>query len=335
MDNFKKLIKEALTPDFLKEPVNETKAKIGSKIKVHRDEYDKKPLTMTLSRKIPGDYDDAYEATYETIPTGIPKRSEKKTLKVAYGSLGWKNNPIWFLMNPTDLEKKRTPYTESINEGMDEEYILNNLDKWLPNLSPGPFHFYDIIDDGDVDEMVDLIHTYGDEEVLKDYGLDPWDREDVTQLANYIVSRGNQVNEDEGWHPQKKYSMDEVKREIDLAVQQGEALLKYQMGDYGEVGEYEAWESLKEDLIEIHQQSVIENIEGFTNFVDNNDGNKLPNRSSGSFMTGILDIDGLLAALNFEEQDHKGYDLYSQEEWDEASNYWTAKVQKLNHPKYD
>ena len=71
-----------------------------------------------------------------------------------------------------------------LKEEIDAEYILNNLDKWLPNLSPGPFHFYDIIDDGDVDEMVDLIHTYGDEEVLKDYGLDPWDREDVTQLAD-------------------------------------------------------------------------------------------------------------------------------------------------------
>ena len=78
-----------------------------------------------------------------------------------------------------------------LKEEIDAEYILNNLDKWLPNLSPGPFHFYDIIDDGDVDEMVDLIHTYGDEEVLKDYGLDHWDREDVTQLADYIISRGN------------------------------------------------------------------------------------------------------------------------------------------------
>ena len=143
------------------------------------------------------------------------------------------------------------------------------------------------------------------------------------------------LKEQEEWHPQKKYSMDEVKGEIDLVVQQGEALLKYQMGDYGEIGEYEAWESLKEDLIELHQQSLVSNIEGFTKFVDNNDGNKLPNRSSGSFMTALLDIDGLLASLNFEEQDHKGYDLYSQEEWDEASNYWTAKVQKLNHPKYD
>ena len=143
------------------------------------------------------------------------------------------------------------------------------------------------------------------------------------------------LKEQEEWHPQKKYSMDEVKREIDLAVQLGEALLKYQMGDYGEIGEYEAWESLKEDLIELHQQSLVSNIEGFEKFVDGNDGNQLPNRSSGSFMTALLDIDGLLAALNFEEHDHKGYDLYSQEEWDEAVNYWRANVQKLNNPKYD
>ena len=327
------------------------------------------------------------------------------------------------------IKEALTP--EFLKEGIDAEGALDNLDKWLPNLSPGPFHFYDIIDDGDVDEMVDLIHTYGDEDVLKDYGLDPWDRGDVTQLADYIISRGNketdlipqgkmplhlkqeldqeyfddfelkdhpdkkdefyalllkhvpkgdfghlrkevgelfgftnvapgsnagemieyfrnlvlrgldiqfksnQVNEDEGYHPQKKYSMDEVKREIDLAVQQGEALLKYQDGDYGLEGTYEAWESLKEDLIEIHQQSVIENIEGFTNFVDNNDGNDLPNRSSGSFMTALLDIDGLLSALNFEEYDHKGYDLYSQEEWDEASNYWTLKTANLRNTKYD
>ena len=144
------------------------------------------------------------------------------------------------------------------------------------------------------------------------------------------------LKEEEGWHPQKKYSMDEVKREIDLIVQQGEALLKYQSGDYGEIGEYEAWESLKEDLIELHQQSVIENVEGFTGFVDNNDGNDLPNRSSGSFMTAIHDIDGLLHALNFEEQDYKGYELYSQEEWDEASNYWTIKTSNLrSFGKYD
>ena len=52
-------------------------------------------------------------------------------------------------------------------------------------------------------------------------------------------------------------------------------------------------------------------------------------------MTALLDIDGLLSALNFEEYDHKGYDLYSQEEWDEASNYWTLKTANLRNTKYD
>ena len=101
-----------------------------------------------------------------------------------------------------------------LKEEIDAEYILNNLDKWLPNLSPGPFHFYDIIDDGDVDEMVDLIHTYGDEEVLKDYGLDPWDRGDVTQLADYIISRGNKETD---LAPQGKRTIGLKNEEIELS----------------------------------------------------------------------------------------------------------------------
>jgi len=100
----------------VKESVNEAKAKIGSKIKVYRDEWDKKPLTMTLGRKIPNDDDDAYEATYETDPIGMPKRSQKFKLEVAYGMLPHLKKPIWFLLDPSELEDKRTPYKESINE---------------------------------------------------------------------------------------------------------------------------------------------------------------------------------------------------------------------------
>ena len=107
------------------------------------------------------------------------------------------------------------------------------------------------------------------------------------------------------------------------------------MGIYGEVGEYEAWESLKEDLIELHQQSVVGNIEGFTKWIENQDENELPNMSSGSFMTGLIDIDGILGALNFEEEGEDGEDLYSDEEWTEAVNYWKPLAQKLKNAKYD
>ena len=62
--------------------------------------------------------------------------------------------------------------------------------------------------------MVDLIHTYGDEEVLKDYGLDPWDRGDVTQLADYIISRGNKETD---LAPQGKRTIGLKNEEIELS----------------------------------------------------------------------------------------------------------------------
>ena len=107
------------------------------------------------------------------------------------------------------IKEALTP--EFLKEGIDAEGALDNLDKWLPNLSPGPFHFYDIIDDGDIDEMVDLIRTYGDEEVLGDYGINAWDKEDIIQLANYIVSRGNKETD---LIPQGKMPL-HLKQELD------------------------------------------------------------------------------------------------------------------------
>jgi hypothetical protein len=130
-------------------------------------------------------------------------------------------------------------------------------------------------------------------------------------------------------NPIYNLALETVKREIDLTVQQGEALLKYQSGDYGEIGEHEAWESLKEDLIELHEQSVVKNIEGFIDFVDRQDGNDLPNRSSGSFMTALLDIDGLLGALGLEDES------VPEEIYEDAVKYYTEKVQKTNNPKFD
>lgn len=125
-------------------------------------------------------------------------------------------------------------------------------------------------------------------------------------------------------------ALETIKREIDLTVQQGEALLKYQSGDYGEIGEHEAWESLKEDLIELHEQSTVGNINGFFNdFVERQYKNDLPNRSSGSFMTALLDIDGLLGALGLEDES------VPEEIYEDAVKYYTEKVQKTNNPKFN
>ena len=181
MDNFKKLIKEALTPDFLKESVNEV--------------------------------------------------------------IEWRGKPIEMGDKFTDDDGD----TFTVIEVSDDKITL--LD-----------------DDG-------IKTTFPD-----DFGSHP----DIRARAKFgdWFDIKESVNEEEGWHRQKKYTMDEVKREIDITIHQGEALLKYQMGIYGEVGEYEAWESLKEDLIELHQQSLAGNVEGFINFVDGNDGNGGPGGSA-------------------------------------------------------
>ena len=114
----------------------------------------------------------------------------------------------------------------------------------------------------------------------------------------------------------------ELKREIDLMIQSGKALLKYEAGDYGEYGEYESWTSLKEDLIELHKQSLIRNDEGFSDFVDRNDGNDSHTFSSNSFFNALIDFDGLMSAWD---------ELFklTDEEWEIASDYYNKERSKI------
>ena len=63
--------------------------------------------------------------------------------------------------------------------------------------------------------------------------------------------------------------------------------------------------------------------------------NELPNSSSGSFFTGLTDIDGLLSAMNFEEYDEEtDEELYTNEEYDKAVAYHNLKINQLNWTKY-
>lgn len=133
-----------------------------------------------------------------------------------------------------------------------------------------------------------------------------------------------------------------LKREIDLMMQSGEALLNYQWEVWGgakpsiqktsiplagsaadrRIGEYEAWEPLRNELIELHNQSAIANPEGFADFIDRNKDNTLPNSSSGSFFNALIDIDGLLSAWDDMHD-------FSEEEYDIASDYWEEQRSKL------
>ena len=130
----------------------------------------------------------------------------------------------------------------------------------------------------------------------------------------------------------KKYSEKEWKYELDLNVEMAARLITHQaMGNADAV-----WEDLVADLIAMQKQSNIPgNIEFFIDWVKSQEDNKLPNLSSGSFFTGLTDIDGLLSAMNFEEYDEEtDEELYTDEEYEVAQKYHTDKINQLNWTKY-
>tara|TARA_Y100001973_G_scaffold12915_1_gene18059 strand:- start:38 stop:502 length:465 start_codon:yes stop_codon:yes gene_type:complete len=138
-----------------------------------------------------------------------------------------------------------------------------------------------------------------------------------------------EVNEDPN---KKKYTEEEWKYELDLNAKMAKRLIAHQaMGNADAV-----WEDLVADLVAMQKQSRIPtNIEFFKDYVKSQENNELPNSSSGSFFTGLTDIDGLLSAMNFEEYDEEtDEELYTDEEYDEAQRYHTDKINQLDWTKY-
>ena len=141
-------------------------------------------------------------------------------------------------------------------------------------------------------------------------------------LKTYLgENKLTEVNEDPN---QKKYTEEEWKYELDLNVKMAARLIAHQAmgGDWGD---------LVDDLMTLQKQSRIPgNIEFFKEWIIGQEDNKLPNSSSGSFFTGLTDTDGLLSAMNFEEElefdgesDEDLY-LYTDEEYDAAQKYHNA-----------
>ena len=131
----------------------------------------------------------------------------------------------------------------------------------------------------------------------------------------------------------KKYSEKEWKYELDLNVRMAARLIDHQAkGNANAV-----WEDLVADLIHLQKKSKIPTqMKFFIDWVKSQEDNKLPNLSSGSFFTGLTDIDGLLSAMNFESEDENGKELYTDEEYGVAQKYHTDKInQELpDWPKY-
>ena len=121
----------------------------------------------------------------------------------------------------------------------------------------------------------------------------------------------------------KKYSEKEWKYELDLNVRMAARLIDHQAkGNANAV-----WEDLVADLIHLQKKSKIPTqMKFFIAWIISQEYNKLPNLSSGSFFTGLTDIDGLLSAMNFEEEDENGEELYTDEELEEAAKYHTNKI---------
>ena len=131
----------------------------------------------------------------------------------------------------------------------------------------------------------------------------------------------------------KKYSEKEWKYELDLNVRMAARLIDHQAKDNANA----VWEDLVADLTYLQKKSKIPTqIKFFIDWVKSQEDNKLPNLSSGSFFTGLTDIDGLLSAMNFESEDENGEELYTDEEYEVAQKYHTNKInQELpDWPKY-
>ena len=146
-------------------------------------------------------------------------------------------------------------------------------------------------------------------------------------LKEYLAE--NKLTED---YTKKKYTEEEWKRELDLNVEMAKELLAHQKSTPANRN----WEDLTYDLIQLQKKSMIPgNIQFFIDWVKSQEDNELPNQSSGSFFTGLTDVDGLLSAMNFEEYDEEtDEELYTDEEYTAAQRYHTDRINQLDWTKY-
>jgi hypothetical protein len=107
-------------------------------------------------------------------------------------------------------------------------------------------------------------------------------------------------------------------REIDLMIDMGHELMTHQEGKFD-------FDELKRRLLELSNSS--EYVAGygsaFEEFIENNRDNDLPNQSSGSFLTALIDLDGLLYTMGYEDN------KYTEEQYDAASEYYESRRREL------
>ena len=118
----------------------------------------------------------------------------------------------------------------------------------------------------------------------------------------------------------KKYTWEEIKYELDLSIEMARVLIAHQAK--GE--EYAIWEDLVAELKQINNKSKIsQHFDWWEEWVQSNKNNKLPNSSSGSFFTGLTDLDGLLTAMNFDIEN-----VYSDDFYTKVENYYDRTLKQ-------
>ena len=107
-------------------------------------------------------------------------------------------------------------------------------------------------------------------------------------------------------------------REIDLMIDMGHELMTHQEGKLD-------FDELKGVLLNMSKKS--EYVAGygsaFEEFIENNRDNDLPNESSGSFLTALIDLDGLLYTMGYEDN------KYTEEQYDAATEYYESRRREL------
>jgi hypothetical protein len=102
----------------------------------------------------------------------------------------------------------------------------------------------------------------------------------------------------------KKITMDsKVKEEIEIGVNISKLLLQYQQGEFD-------FDTFVEKSIVEARKSYYADIDGFTDFIKSQQNNTLNNKSSGSTLTAVLDLDGLYDLIIEDEEIEQYDELY-------------------------
>ena len=173
------------------------------------------------------------------------------------------------------------------------------------------------------DDIADFMNDYVNKEVMDMVNYNLGGGEERHGIEETIEFPEDEFGEYDDDFRKEKYTEEEWKYELELNALMAARLIAHQANGGN-------WDDLVVDLVDLQKKSKIStHLDYFKEWVMEQESNKLPNQSSGSFFTGLTDIDGLLSAMNFEEYDREtDIELYTDEEYQKASAYHNAMIRQ-------